>query len=155
MGSWSSIKRWRARRITPARSEARDPWVRRRDELRREREQRAHLWRAAELSVERIHAEYQSRRALLDEQLMPLARPIAAWSLRDGQEQVTSSHVGGRPALYPDEPWPGEQDEFPMRFWAQLNFADLAPYAQAFGIAMPSAGLVEMLGRDEGGERAR
>jgi Domain of unknown function (DUF1963) len=155
MGRWGSIKRWRARRFTPAATEAREPWVRRRDELRREREQRAQLWRAAELSVERIHAEYQSRKALLDERLMPSARPIAAWSLRDGEEQVTSSHMGGRPALYPHEPWPGEEEQFPMRFWAQVNFADLAPYAQAFGIAMPSAGLLQMFGGDEGGELAR
>ena len=31
-----------------------------------------------------------------------------------------------------------------MRFWAQVNFADLAPYAQAFGVAMPSAGLADL-----------
>jgi hypothetical protein len=42
-----------------------------------------------------------------------------------------------------------------MRFWAQLNFADLAPYALAFGIAMPSAGLLQKFGGDEGGELAR
>jgi Domain of unknown function (DUF1963) len=148
VGFW---RRRKARRTaeTPAQS-----WARRKAELRRRRDARAAAWRVAELTVERIQAEYDERTALLDEPLRPFARPIAAWSLRDGEPRVTSSHMGGRPALYPAEEWPGGADD-PMRFWAQLNLAELAPYAQAFGTELPSSGLVQLFAGDEGGEYAR
>jgi hypothetical protein len=122
---------------------------------RRERERRAGAWRAAgPPTPEAIAAEYDARRALLDERLQPWARPVAAWTLRDGSPRVASSHMGGRPALYPGEEWPGGEDD-PMRFWAQVNLAELAPYARAFGVAMAPDGLVQLFSRDEGGELAR
>jgi hypothetical protein len=142
------------RRKKPAPNEAALSWARRKAELRRERDERAHAWRAAELTAERIRAEYEARKNLLDEPLRPWARPIAAWSLRDGEPSVTSSYMGGRPALYPGEEWPGGADD-PMRFWAQVNLAELAPYAQAYGIALPSTGLVQLFAGEEGGEQAR
>ena len=62
--------------------------------------------------------------------------------------------MGGRPALYPHEEWPGGAAD-PMRFRAQVNLGDLAPYAQAFATALPSSGLVQLFAGDEGGEHAR
>jgi hypothetical protein len=145
---------WRRRSRKPAPNEAALSWARRKAELRRRRDERAAAWRAAELTVERIQAEYEARKAFLAEPLEPWARPIAAWTLRDGEPRVTSSHMGGRPALYRNEEWPGGADD-PMRFWAQVNLADLAPYAQAFAIELPSSGLVQLFAGDEGGELAR
>jgi hypothetical protein len=139
----------------PSPNRAQTSWVIRRDEQRRERDRRADVWRAAgEPSAERIQAEYERLKDVLDERLRPWARPIAAWTLTDGEPRVASSHMGGRPAMYPDEAWPGG-DSDPMRFWAQVNLADLAPYAQAFDVAMPSAGLLQLFAADEGGELAR
>jgi hypothetical protein len=141
-------------RTKAAPNEAARSWAHRRDERRRERERRAEAWRATELTIERIRAEYEARKDLLDEALEPWARPIAAWALRDGEPRVTSSHMGGRPALYPDEEWPGGAGD-PMRFWAQVNLADLASFAQAFAVALPSSGLLQLFAGEEGGEYAR
>jgi hypothetical protein len=61
--------------------------------------------------------------------------------------------MGGAPALYPGEPWP--EPDYVMRFWAQVNLADLAPFAAAYRIAMPADGLLQLFAADEGGELAR
>jgi len=62
--------------------------------------------------------------------------------------------MGGRPALHPGEDWPCVDGE-PLRFWAQVNLADLAPFAKAFGIPMPTTGLVQLFAGEEGWEEAR
>jgi uncharacterized protein DUF1963 len=135
-------------------AERRRRWLEQREQERRERSARADAWLAAgPPTVERIAAEYEARLALLDEELRPWARPVAAWRLRDGEPRVESSRMGGRPPLYAGEQWPGGDD--PMRFWAQVNLADLAPFARAYGVALPTDGLVQLFAGDEGGELAR
>ena len=115
---------------------------------------RTAAWRAeAPITPERVQREYESRREALDADVAALARPVAAWVLRAGEPRVDSCHMGGAPALYPDEPWP--EPDYPMRFWAQLNLADLAPFASAFGIAIPPDGLLQLFAADSGGELAR
>jgi hypothetical protein len=146
------------RRITgrsrKAGAERRQAWLERRAAEQRERAARADAWLAAgPPAPERIAAEYEARLALLDDELRPWSRPVAAWRLRDGEPRVESSRMGGRPSLHPDEPWPGDGD--PMRFWAQVNLADLAPFAQAYGVTLPADGVVQLFGGDEGGELAR
>jgi hypothetical protein len=42
-----------------------------------------------------------------------------------------------------------------MRFWAQINLADLAPFARAYEIAMPPAGIVQLWAEYEGDQMAR
>ncbi len=129
--------------------------MRRRDEERRRREEAAAAWRAGgPPSPGRITEEYETRYAALDEELRPWARPVAAWTLRAGEPSVTASYMGGRPALHPGEDWPCVDGE-PLRFWAQVNLADLAPFAKAFGIPMPTTGLVQLFAGEEGWEEAR
>lgn len=116
--------------------------------------ERAAAWRAGgEVTLERVATEYQARLAALDPDIAAIAQPVAAWVLRPGEPDVRSSHMGGAPALYQDEPWP--ELNYPMRFWAQLNLADLAPFAAAFGIALPRDGLLQLFAGEGGGELAR
>jgi hypothetical protein len=125
-----------------------------RAERQRRLGERAAAWRAGgEVTPERVVAEYEARLAALDPDIAELARPVAAWVLREGEPGVHSSHMGGAPALDPDEPWP--EPGYPMRFWAQLNLAELAPFADAFGIAMPRDGLLQLFAGEGGGELAR
>jgi hypothetical protein len=106
-------------------------------------------------TTDELRAAWEATRDALDPADRPHARPIAAWDLHAAPPTPTSSHMGGAPGLVPGEPWPESQGK-PMRFWAQLNLADLAPYAEAFGIAMPVAsGLVQLFAAEEGGELAR
>jgi hypothetical protein len=116
--------------------------------------ERAAAWRReGDASPARIRSAYESRRDALGPDLRPWARPIAGWSLRAGPATVAGSFMGGRPAMFPDEGWPDAGD--PMKFWAQINLADLAPYAQAYDIAMPADGLVQLFAAESGGELAR
>jgi hypothetical protein len=123
------------------------------EELKRDSAERTRAWRAAEPAPERIREEYEARRARLAPEVAARARPVAAWELRPGEPRVDSSHMGGAPALYPGEPWP--EPDYVMRFWAQVNLADLAPFAAAYRIAMPADGLLQLFAADEGGELAR
>jgi Domain of unknown function (DUF1963) len=118
------------------------------------RARRAEAWRTAELTPERIRAEYDAQVAELAPDVREWARPVAAWVLGAGTPRADSSHMGGAPALYPDEDWPAD-DGWVMRFWAQINLAELAPYAAAYGIAMPADGLLQLFAHEEGGELAR
>lgn len=116
--------------------------------------ERAGAWRAGgEVTPERVIAEYEARLATLDADIAEIARPVAAWVLREGEPRLDSSHMGGAPTLDPDEPWP--ERDYPMRFWAQLNLAELAPFADAFGIAVPRDGLLQLFAGEGGGELAR
>jgi Domain of unknown function (DUF1963) len=125
-----------------------------RAERTRRRAARAATWRSeGSVTPERVLREYEARRDDLDPDIAALARPVAAWVLRAGEPRVDSSHMGGAPALHPDEPWP--EPDNTMRFWAQLNLADLAPFGSAYGIAMPSDGLLQLFAADSGGELAR
>jgi Domain of unknown function (DUF1963) len=105
-------------------------------------------------SPEAIRAHYDARLDTLDDELRPWGRPIAAWALRDGDPAPDGSFVGGAPGLDPTEDWPGVDGD-PGRFWAQLNLADLAPYAAAYRIAMPAHGLLQLFLTDGGYEIAR
>ena len=79
-------------------------------------------WRAAgDFSPARIAAEYEARRDALDRELRAWCRPVAAWTLRDGDPSVKGSHMGGRPALRPDERWP---DTPPREGWVFLAVCD-------------------------------
>jgi Domain of unknown function (DUF1963) len=143
------------------------PWSKRRRErerlgallaerAERERARMAHAsaWRAqGPVTPERVRREYEARRDTLHRELVPHVRPAAAWVLHPGEPRVDSSHMGGAPALHPGEPWP--EPGYPMRFWAQLNLADLAPFAAAFGIELPGDGLLQLFAGDDGGELAR
>jgi hypothetical protein len=125
-----------------------------REQAERDREARAAAWRAAApVTPDRVRLEYEARRAALAPELAERARPAAAWTLRRGEPRVDSSHVGGAPAMYPGEPWPA--DPGTMRFWAQVNLAELAPYAAAYRVRMPADGLLQLFAGDQGGELAR
>src|SRR5689334_12490729 len=138
----------RRKREREARERVAAFWAARAEETR-QRGERSAAWHAAgPVTPDRVRAEYEARRDALDD-----ARPTAAWVLREGEPRVDSSHMGGAPALFPDEPWP--EPDYPMRFWAQVNLTDLAPFAEGFGIAMPSDGLLQMFAGDSGGELAR
>jgi hypothetical protein len=143
----------RRKREREARDRVAAFWAARAEETRR-RGERSTAWRAAgPVTPERVRAEYEARRDALPGEVAALARPAAAWVLREGETCVDSSHMGGAPALFPDEPWP--EPDHVMRFWAQVNLADLAPFAEAYGIAMPSGGLLQIFAGDGGGELAR
>src|SRR4051794_41047663 len=91
-----------------------------RAERERRRVARAAAWRAAGPGTpERVRGEDEPRRGELEPDLAALTRPAAAWVLRPGEPLADSSHMGGAPALFPDEPWPEPGNT--MRFWAQLN----------------------------------
>jgi Domain of unknown function (DUF1963) len=120
----------------------------------RRREERSAAWHAeGPVTPERVGEEYAARRAALDSDIAEIARPVAAWVLREGEPRVDSSHMGGAPAMYRGEPWP--EPGYPMRFWAQLNLAELAPFAAASGVALPADGLLQLFAGDSGGELAR
>jgi hypothetical protein len=123
------------------------------DRARAQAERAAAWQRTGDVSPARIRSAYESRRDALGADLRPSARPIAGWSLRAGSATVAGSFMGGRPAMYADEEWPVAGD--PMKFWAQLNLADLAPYARAYDIVMPADGLVQLFAAESGGELAR
>lgn len=121
-------------------------------ERARRRAEDAVAWRAAgPVTPQRVRDAYEARLGALSDDLRPFARPVAAWSLRPEEPGVDGSHMGGAPALLPDEPWP----DGPMRFWAQLNLVDLAPYAAAYRINMPPDGLLQLFAADSSGELAR
>jgi hypothetical protein len=145
---------WTKRRREREAREWRDAYFAAKAESERARVARAAAWRAeGPVTPERVRREFEARRDALHPELVPHVRPVAAWVLRAGEPRVDSSHMGGAPALHPDEPWP--EPDYPMRFWAQLNLADLVPFAAAFGIAMPPDGLVQLFAGDSGGELAR
>jgi hypothetical protein len=145
---------WTRRRREREARERRDAYFAARAELERARVARAAAWRAeGPATPERVRRELAARREALHPELVPHVRPAAAWVLREGEPRVDSSHMGGAPAMHPDEPWP--EPEHPMRFWAQVNLADLAPFASAFDIDMPRDGLLQLFAGDGGGELAR
>jgi hypothetical protein len=143
----------RRKREREARERVAAFWAARAEETRL-RGVRSAEWRAeGPVTPERIRAEYEARRAALPGEVAGLARPTAARVLRDGEPRVDSSHMGGAPALFPEEPWP--EPDHPMRFWAQVNLADLALFAEAFGVDMPGGGLLQIFAGDGGGQFVR